>query len=84
MLERGRRWPTGPGSDTFPTLTNNDHRSSWLSAVPTMPVPPTNPDAFIPYTGLIERVRRVGIDVMCVAAVGGGSISYHGMTVQPQ
>ena len=84
VLERGMRWPTGPGSDTFPTLTNNDHRSSWLSAVPTMPVPPTNPDAFIPYTGLIERVRGVGIDVMCVAAVGGGSISYHGMTVQPQ
>ena len=83
VLERGRRWPTGPGSDTFPTLTNNDERSSWLSAVPTMPVPPTSPTAFVPYTGLIERVRGVGVDVMCVAAVGGGSISYHGMTLQP-
>jgi cholesterol oxidase len=84
VLERGRRWPTGPGSDTFPTLANNDKRSSWLSSVPTMPVPPTNPDAFIPYTGLIERVRGAGVDVMCAAAVGGGSIPYHGMTVQPQ
>ncbi len=84
VLERGMRWPTGPGSDTFPTLENNDHRSSWLSPVPTMPVPSTNPNAFVPYTGLIERVRGAGVDVMCVAAVGGGSISYHGMTVQPQ
>jgi cholesterol oxidase len=83
VLERGMWWPTGPGSDTFPTMTNNDQRSSWLSPVPTMPVPPTNPNAFVPYTGLIERVRGVGIDVMCVAAVGGGSISYHGMTLQP-
>ena len=84
VLERGRSWPTGPGSDTFPTLTNNDQRASWLSTVPTMPVPPTNPNALIPYTGLIERVRGRGIDVMCSAAVGGGSIPYHGMTVQPQ
>jgi cholesterol oxidase len=83
VLERGRRWPTGPGFDTFPTLANNDQRSSWLSPVPTMPVPPTNPNAFVPYTGLIERVRGAGIDVMCAAAVGGGSIPYHGMTVQP-
>lgn len=28
VLERGMRWPTEPGSDTFPTLTRNDHRSS--------------------------------------------------------
>lgn len=83
VLERGRRWPTGPGSDTFPTLANNDHRTSWLSPVPTMPVPPTSPSAFVPYTGLIERVRGVGVDVMCAAAVGGGSIPYHGMTLQP-
>jgi cholesterol oxidase len=84
VLERGRRWPTGPGSDTFPTLLHNDHRSSWLSPVPTTPAPYADPTSIVPYTGLIERHRGVGIDVMCAAAVGGGSIPYHGMTVQPQ
>ncbi|GAA2147103.1 GMC oxidoreductase [Nocardioides koreensis] len=84
VLERGRRWPTGPGSDTFPTLMHNDKRSSWLSPVPTMPAPYADPTSYVPYTGLIERHRGQGIDIMCAAAVGGGSVPYHGMTVQPQ
>lgn len=81
VLERGRWWPTGPASDTFPHFLDPDRRSSWLSPTPTMPM--AAPRVFLPYTGLIERVRGMGVDILCVAAVGGGSISYHGMTVQP-
>ena len=36
-----------------------------------------------PYTGLMERVKGNGIDILCGAGVGGSSLLYHGMTLQP-
>lgn len=35
------------------------------------------------YTGLLERVGGNGMDVFCAAGVGGGSLLYQGMTLQP-
>lgn len=82
VLERGQRWAHGrPG--TFPTMFGLDRRASWLSPqnaatrlFPSLP--------WQPYAGLLERIEGDGMDVVCAAAVGGGSLPYHGMSVQPR
>ncbi|WP_083420069.1 GMC oxidoreductase [Pseudofrankia sp. BMG5.36] len=82
VLERGLRWPTGPNSNTFATLANLDSRSAWLS--PYAPVPGAPPfPLWPPYTGVLEVINGNGMTVNCGACVGGGSIMYHGMTLQP-
>lgn len=81
VLERGIRWPTGPNAETFPHMLQPDRRMSWLSSAPVMTGTPPIPTE--PFTGLIERVPGKGMDVMCGAGVGGSSLAYHGMTVQP-
>jgi cholesterol oxidase len=81
VLERGIWWPTGPNADTFPTAEHLDNRSAWLQPSPT--ILPTPVPRWQPYTGLLERVKGVGKDIMCAAGVGGGSLVYQGMTLQP-
>ena len=81
MLERGIRWPTGPNAETFPHMFTPDRRASWLW--PTTVFTGSPPVPFRPYTGVVERVRGLGMDILCGAGVGGGSLVYHGMTIQP-
>ncbi len=83
VLERGIRWPAAPNVDTFPHTSPNpaslDHRLSWLGS-PTFlrfPLPQRR------YTGLLERVQGDHMAIMCAAGVGGGSLIYHGMSLQP-
>jgi cholesterol oxidase len=90
VLERGIRWPTGPNADTFPrpTTTLPDKRLFWygsdlFAGLPDDPLLPGLPGPFAPYTGLLERVAGNGMDIMCAAGVGGGSLVYQGMTLQP-
>lgn len=101
VLERGRRWVTGPNAETFPrVLTNPDRRLFWLDTVsdpldgppnplsvllgrPTRSTPGAVPLSPGRYTGLLERVGGNGMDVFCAAGVGGGSLLYQGMTLQP-
>ncbi|ROO85195.1 cholesterol oxidase [Actinocorallia herbida] len=80
VLERGLRWPTGPNATTFPRIANVDRRSAWLSDHSGIP---GVPGTWKPYTGLIETLKEQGMTVNCGAAVGGGSLMYHGMTLQP-
>ena len=83
VIERGQRWASGrPG--TFPTMFGADRRVSWLSSENTASgkLFPTLP--WQPYTGLLERIPGQGMDIVCAAAVGGGSLPYHGMAVQPR
>ncbi len=83
LVERGRRWASGTYG-AFPTMFEPDRRVSWLDTgntaagnlIPSLP--------WQPYTGLLERIRGNGMDVVCAAAVGGGSLPYHGMSVQPR
>jgi len=82
VLERGIRWPTGPNSETFPHMLQPDRRMSWLAPAPVMPGVPPLPTE--PFTGLIERIPGNGMDVMCGAGVGGSSLTYHGVTLQPE
>jgi cholesterol oxidase len=92
LLERGRRWTVEtPGDDVFSDMgyTNEggaddryDNRSAWLASSQPLPgIPPGRPLA--PYTGVLERIYGDGIDVVCPAGVGGGSLVYSGMMVRP-
>ena len=81
MLERGVRWPTGPSRDAFPRMFSPDRRASWLTSSPVLTG--STPSVWKPYTGVLERVRGHGIDILCGSGVGGGSLVYHGMTIQP-
>ncbi|WP_019873761.1 GMC oxidoreductase [Sporichthya polymorpha] len=83
VLERGIRWPAAPNVDTFPhtnpDLRSLDHRLSWLGSPTFLPIP-------LPqrrYTGLLERVQGDHMAIMCAAGVGGGSLVYQGMSLQP-
>lgn len=80
VLERGIRWPTGPNATTFCRWANIDNRSAWLSDHATVPgVDKT----WTPFTGVIESLAGNGMTINCGAGVGGGSLTYHGMTLQP-
>jgi cholesterol oxidase len=81
VLERGIRWPTGPNAETFPHAASPDKRMFWLGSAPSLFGIVSLP--FERYTGLLERVPGNGMDIMCAAGVGGGSLIYQGMTLQP-
>ena len=86
LIERGRRWASGE-RNAFPTMFSPDRRVSWLSDrnSATEKLFPTLPGStWQPYTGLLERIPGDGMDVVCAAAVGGGSLPYHGMSLQPR
>jgi cholesterol oxidase len=80
VLERGLRWPTGPNATTFCRFANMDNRSAWLTD---HSIIPGVDKTWTPYTGVIEAVVGNGMTTNCGAALGGGSIMYHGMTLQP-
>jgi len=40
--------------------------------------------AFEPYTGLVEACVGENMTALCAAGVGGGSLVYQGMTLQPE
>jgi cholesterol oxidase len=73
MLERGKRWPVGqPG--VFPRMKALDHRLSWMNTLP----------LGRRHLGILEYFDGDGISVIAPAAVGGGSVPYHGMTLRPR
>lgn len=80
VLERGLRWPTGPNAETFPRATAPDKRLLWCRSSPNLF---GRPLVFEPYTGLIEAVPGENMTALCAAGVGGGSLVYQGMTLQP-
>lgn len=82
MLERGLEWPIAPNFDGFSDQFSPDGRSTWLRTQTAAPIPPhANIDR---YTGVLERMDFDGMKVYAGAGVGGGSLVYGGMTVQPE
>lgn len=80
VLERGRWWRTGPNAETFPHAATPDQRDLFYSAWPhseyqRLGVPP--------YAGLLEPVVGENLTAVVAAGVGGGSLVYQGMTLQP-
>ncbi|MGW4248331.1 GMC oxidoreductase [Nocardia sp. NPDC004722] len=80
LLERGMRWPTGPNAQTFPRATAPDKRMLWHRSSPELF---GRPVAFEPYTGLVEAVPGENMTALCAAGLGGGSLVYQGMSLQP-
>lgn len=88
ILERGRRWTvTTPGEDVFSNMglagdDRYDNRSTWLAERQPLPGIPAS-GRLEPYTGVLEKIFGAGINVVCASCVGGGSVVYSGMMVQP-
>ncbi|WP_227982056.1 GMC oxidoreductase [Nocardia spumae] len=80
VLERGMRWPTGPNADTFPHPSRPDKRMLWYRSAPEVLGRPVSVGR---YTGLLEAVVGDNMTAVCAAGVGGGSLVYQGMTLQP-
>lgn len=80
VLERGRRWPIADDGDTFATSDHPDGRAAWLSPRTVAAAQDIPIDV---YTGVLERIKGVGIDVMVGAGVGGGSLVYNAVLYQP-
>ncbi|WP_405534025.1 GMC oxidoreductase [Streptomyces sp. NBC_00075] len=80
VLERGLRWRTGPNATTFCRFSNMDNRSAWLTD---HSIVGGVDKTWTPFTGVLEPVVGNGMTAMVGAAVGGGSLMYHGMTLQP-
>lgn len=82
LLERGQHWAFN-GPESFPTLASNnagDPRTTWLGDVDAT-------SGRIPverYTGMIERVEGDTTLSMCGAGLGGGSLVYGGVLLQPR
>ncbi|NHP12913.1 GMC family oxidoreductase [Rhodococcus sp. IC4_135] len=81
LLERGIRWQTGPNAETFPHPVSPDKRILWHQSNPTLF---GRPAIFEPYAGLLETVTGENMTAICAAGVGGGSLVYQGMTLQPE
>ncbi|WP_127782953.1 GMC family oxidoreductase [Rhodococcus sp. X156] len=79
VLERGIRWPSGPNAETFPRVSAPDKRFLWHQSVPQIFGRPI----IEPYAGLLEIVPGENMTALCAAGVGGGSLVYQGMTLQP-
>jgi len=88
VLERGRRWPITPAGNTFATFQAPDGRSSWLSPLTTDLIP----SPIDIYPGVLELIdpttsgpiRSKGIAVSNGAGVGGGSLAYNAIMLQPR
>jgi len=80
VLERGRWWRTGPNADTFPSASSIDKRLLFYSLWPQI-----NGErvGFNPYVGVLEPVIGKNLTAIVAAGVGGGSLLYQGMSLQP-
>ncbi|SEQ84693.1 cholesterol oxidase [Solimonas aquatica] len=74
LLERGRWWATGPNAETFPHAGYPDKRVLFYG---------TDGLTLGPYAGLLEQCKGDNLTAMVAAGVGGGSLVYQGMTLQP-
>lgn len=82
MLERGKEWPVNLEEDTFATSLRPDARSTWLRTQSIAPIGPRFP--IRKGLGVLAREDFDTMQVYTGAGVGGGSLVYGCMTVQPE
>ena len=80
VLERGRWWPTGPNAETFPHALVPSKRDFFYSIWPEVN---GRRVGVKPYVGLLEPIVGQNLTAVVAAGVGGGSLVYQGMTLQP-
>ncbi|MFD6393016.1 GMC oxidoreductase [Nocardia sp. NPDC060259] len=82
VLERGSRWPNDLWRDIFAVDTFPDGRGFWqrtaFTAVTGRPI------ALDPFGGVLDITDYPGIDVWRGACVGGGSVVFTGVMVEPE
>ncbi|MRH91763.1 twin-arginine translocation signal domain-containing protein [Nocardia sp. SYP-A9097] len=82
VLERGSRWPSDPWRDIFATDTIPDGRGFWhrttFTGVNRIPLPVD------PFGGVLDVSSYRGIDVWRGACVGGGSVVFTGVMIEPE
>jgi cholesterol oxidase len=82
VLERGSRWPNGPWRDIFTDDTFPDGRGFWhrttFTGVTRIPV------TFDSFGGVLDVTSYPGIDVWHGACVGGGSVVFTGVMIEPE
>ncbi|MBN9519834.1 GMC family oxidoreductase [bacterium] len=83
LLERGRRWeikdPTA--NDTFATFRRPDRRAEWMNEVSKTPGYEGIPIG--KYAGVLEVLPADDLTLLAGAGVGGGSLVYGGILIQP-
>ena len=83
VLERGRRWDIAePATNAkFATFERPDGRAEWLNTVTRTPAYDGTP--IEKYTGVLELTKLGDYMFMSGAGVGGGSLVYGGILIQP-
>jgi len=82
VLERGQRWPTGRWRDAFTNDALPDGRAFWhRKKVKTLTGLPAYTDSF---GGVMDVTNYQNMDVWRGACVGGGSVVFTGVMIQPQ
>jgi cholesterol oxidase len=82
VLERGSRWPNDPWRDIFVADTLPDGRGFWhrsyFTGMTRIPVPVD------PFGGVLAVDSFPNMDVWHGACVGGGSVVYSGVMIEPE
>jgi cholesterol oxidase len=82
VLERGRRWTVQKNRGPFSTSRHPDGRALWLSETDLL-VTDGPKDPLPRGLGLVERYNEDGISVWASSGVGGGSLVYNTVLLQP-
>jgi cholesterol oxidase len=86
VLERGRRWPIRPDGNTFATFEQPDGRAYWLRDRSTEGILglPFLEKPIDRYVGVLDVIEGNGIYIGAGAGVGGGSLVFNAIIVQPR
>ncbi|MFG2288223.1 GMC oxidoreductase [Streptomyces sp. NPDC048595] len=81
VIERGQEWRTSPTEPVFGSQERVSGRMFWYRSVARWPG--VLPVPVRPQPGLAEVSVEQHLDILCAAAVGGGSVMYTGVTLAP-
>ncbi|KFK96727.1 MULTISPECIES: GMC oxidoreductase [unclassified Serratia (in: enterobacteria)] len=82
VLERGFKWPTGPFRTAFTNDTLPDGRAFWHRTSAKMIA--GNTAYFDKFAGVMDATDYANMTVWRGAAVGGGSVIFTGVMIQPE
>jgi cholesterol oxidase len=85
VLERGKRWTIADPTinETFATFDSLDGRAEWLNDTGRSQTPAYEGKPITKYTGIMECVKHGKYTFLVGAGVGGGSLCYGGILIEP-
>jgi cholesterol oxidase len=84
VLERGLRWPNSPWRPVFAGETAPDGRAFWFKPVLGKGSPLNLVGLDTPFAGVMDETVYDHMRVLRGACVGGGSVVFSGVMIQPQ